>query len=187
MKILPWFPPALTPCGISILDLPPDDFELQSKLDGARALVHDGQVFTRHGTLLSKAKGSERCLAACSTLPRHITLEGEWCSHESFLWCFNLPDHEGTHDERIEDLICLISHLGPRDGTNVGLIHRCIDCSFREFYDGWKASGVAEGVVAKRRSGLYRKMARPGMKSSDLFKRRFKRFEVDNRDHTRGR
>jgi hypothetical protein len=56
---------------------------------------------------------------------------------------------------------------------NVGLIHRCIDCSFREFYDGWKASGVAEGVVAKRRSAKYSKMSRPGVESRDMFKRRF--------------
>lgn len=174
-RTLPFYPACPRPAGISILELSQDDFCLERKADGAHVLVLDGIVYSRHGTVLSKPKGHDRVLAACSTLPAGICLEGEW--EGACLWCFDLPLHGGIHDERIEELTRLISHLGPKPGVNVGLIHRAVDCSFREFYETWKR-GRAEGVVAKRRNARWERCDRPGIDSRYQFKRRFARDRV---------
>lgn len=171
---LGFFIPAPRAAGLSILDLPQDDFCMETKRDGIRVVVLDGQVWNRHGLLVTKPKGADRVLAACSTLPPGIALEGEWENKIGMLWAFDVPLHSGTYDERVADLIDLIPHLGPKDGTNVGLIHRCVDCSFREFYNGLKETGGSEGVVVKRRNKMYERCSRPGMESAWWMKRRFR-------------
>jgi len=46
---LPWFPPAPAAAPASCLDLSPDEWALEPKIDGIRVIWLEGHAFSRHG------------------------------------------------------------------------------------------------------------------------------------------
>jgi RNA polymerase sigma factor (sigma-70 family) len=95
---LPWFPPAPAPGPASLLELPPDDWALEPKIDGIRVVWLDGRPFTRQGSLLSASKGADR-LGQHLSVVEH-TLDGEWVPARDEFYAFDLPDCPLTYDER---------------------------------------------------------------------------------------
>lgn len=169
---LSWFPPAPTPAPISILSLPPDDWSCESKQNGARTIcLPTGEMFTRHGTPITKHKGVHLIRNATRGLP--TTIDAEWCMQAKVLFIFDLPDHSGIYDERIAEIPDVIRAVGALsdDGISVQIIPRATG-PFRDHYESWRAAGF-EGVVLKRRNALYQKQFREGREISTWLKRRF--------------
>jgi ATP-dependent DNA ligase len=73
---LGWFPPAPAAGPTSLLELPPDDWALEPKIDGIRVIWLNGRPFTRQGGLLSLNKGADRLTHILAEIPH--TLDGEW-------------------------------------------------------------------------------------------------------------
>ncbi len=166
---LGWFPPAPSEAPAGIVDLAPDDWALEVKINGCRVIVSAGQVWTRQGTPLSRPKGAQRVLALAGGLG--CTVEGEWVNATGKLWLFDLPDHPGSYDERRAALSDLLSTTHYPLPTLVGLVPRALG-SFAAFYAACKIEGF-EGVVAKRRLSHYPKCPRPDTLTRDWLKRRF--------------
>jgi ATP-dependent DNA ligase len=159
---LGFFPPQPSEGPLSILDLPPDDWTIQAKLDGCRVVISGGKVFTRQGTLLGKPKGAGRIP---TKFPQ--TVEGEWVLKTGILSLFDLPDSPLPYEGRWAELVALIKRF---DCPIVRAVPHA-DAGFRAFYEHWK--GRAEGVVVKRRASLYQKCGRPGFCVRDWLKRRY--------------
>ena len=162
---LNWMPPAMAECPYSALTtLRPEEWCMEPKIDGYRAIIVNGEVYTRHGVPMSNPKGADklkRLIAPYATQ----TLEGEWVNKTGTLYLFDLPDHPGTCDERRQALLSL-----PLRGDKVQVITR-VCCDFTMRYNEWR--GWAEGVVFKRRQSKYQKQRRPGVEIRDWLKRRY--------------
>ena len=172
--VLSWFPPAPTPGPKSIVDLPPDDWSMECKVDGIRVLVlPGGDVWTRHGSRITKYKGMHLVRKATDSLDTKIDAEWEFRGGIMVLHIFDLPDHPGTYDERVAEIPALIAAIGPlsSDGVSVQPIMRATG-PFRDHYEAWKSAGH-EGVVVKRRASLYSRMPREKMETRDWVKYRF--------------
>lgn len=159
-QTLPWFPPAPSEGPASILRLPGDDYALEVKVNGCRVIWFQGMPFTRLGKILAPSKGA----AQLSAILRGITetLDGEWADGK--YWLFDLPDHRGEYDERKNSIVTRIWPEGV-----VPISPRI--ANFQREYDALR--DVAEGVVIKKRSSRYEKMARPGTETPSWRKRRY--------------
>jgi ATP-dependent DNA ligase len=170
---LPWFPPAPAPGPASLLELPPDDWALEPKIDGIRVVWLEGRPFTRQGSLLSASKGADRLCQHLSAVEH--TLDGEWVPARDEFYAFDLPDCPLSYDERRSALAKI---LGLVAGTEFDPPLSCtvpalaLTASSPQVYEGLKGHG-AEGVVLKRRRAVYAKHIRPGVESRDWLKRRF--------------
>lgn len=173
---LPWWPPAPTPGPIGIIDLPPDDFDMTCKINGMRIIaLPSGDIYTRHGTPITRHKGVHLIRNATRGLP--TTIDAEWCMQDRVLFIFDLCDHPGIYDERIAEIPSIIQAVGALsdDGVSVQPIPRATG-PFRDHYESWRAAGF-EGCVVKRRSSLYSRMPRENMQTRDWLKFRY-RWEV---------
>jgi hypothetical protein len=130
----PWFPPAPAPGPASLLELPPDDWALEPKIDGIRVIWLEGRPFTRQGSLLTASKGADRLCQHLSAVEH--TLDGEWVPARDEFYAFNLPDCPLTYDERrsalakILGLVAGIEHIRwrcsqPADVSQCN-IHLCV-------------------------------------------------------------
>ena len=154
-----------------MLELSPDDWCAEPKIDGARVVVCRAGIFTRHGTPLTKSKGLDALAGIIGKdffqAAGSLTLEGEWVQRIGKLWLFDLPDHLGTHDERVATLADVVGKIGggalemPRVYEN-----------FPKAYADWKLAGH-EGIVMKRRASRYRKCDKPGTEIRDWLKHRY--------------
>ena len=167
---LTWFPPAPIEGPRGIVDLPPDDWAMEAKINGCRVLVSSAGVWTRQGTPLTKPKGAEtiRQLTAAWPWDKTAMIEGEWEASTARLWLFDLPHDPGTYDNRVGLLQSLIAAYRHPD---IRPMPRTLG-DFPKFYEQCRDNHY-EGVVVKRRSSLYRKMSRPNCKFPDWIKRRF--------------
>src|SRR5580765_40333 len=161
---LPWYPPAPAAGPASILQLPPDDWALEPKIDGVRVIWLDGHPFTRHGGLLTTGNGAERLIHILAKIPH--TLDGEWVQAWETFFAFDLPECPVDYDGRRSALTEILS-VAIDDTTNavvaafsvatasahVRLVISCI-ANFPEVYADLKGRG-AEGVVLKRPRALY--------------------------------
>ena len=73
---LPWFPPAPAAGPASLLELPPDDWALEPKIDGTRVIWLEGRAFTRQGSLLGPTKGAVRLTQLLAGIPHHVHFPG---------------------------------------------------------------------------------------------------------------
>ena len=184
---LPWFPPAPAPGPASLLELPPDDWALEPKIDGIRVVWLEGRPFTRQGSLLSASKGADRLCQHLSAVEH--TLDGEWVPARDEFYAFDSPDCPLTYDERRSALAKILGLVAGTDfdpplsctvpalGLTASIPHICLIASytggrFPQVYTGLKGHG-AEGVVLKRRRSHYAKHIRSGVESRDWLKRRF--------------
>ena len=184
---LPWFPPAPAPGPASLLELPPDDWALEPKIDGIRVIWLDGRPFTRQGNLLSSGKGAAPLTQLLAGIPH--TLDGEWVPGRDEFYVFDLPDRPLDYDARRSELAkilglgagvefdpplcCTVPSLSITTPIpHVRLMASYTGSRFPQLYAGLKGHG-AEGVVLKRRRALYAKHIRPGVESRDWLKRRF--------------
>jgi hypothetical protein len=113
---LGWYPPAPCEGPPSIVGLPPDDWVMEAKLDGCRVVVWNGRVYTRHGTLLSPAKGAAQVLDALRPLGNGVMVEGEWAAKEGTLTCLICRLIQAPTTSATAILPC----LGPRLAGMVG-------------------------------------------------------------------
>jgi ATP-dependent DNA ligase len=164
--ILPWFPPAPAPGPASLLQLPPDDWAMEPKVDGIRVIIVAGEPYTRQGQALSQGKGAGHLRKIVAGIQE--TIDAEWVPSECELWLFDLPDHPGTYDERRMDMIEMENRRLPR----LHLV-ASITANFPQIYDKLSRDNLAEGVVLKRRSSLYAKQTRINTETRDWLKRRF--------------
>src|SRR5262249_53902146 len=95
-------PPAPAPGPASLLQLPPDDWALEPKIDGIRVIWLEGRPYTRQGSLLSAGKGAERLCHHLADIPH--TLDGEWVPTRDEFYAFDLPDCPLNYDERRSEL-----------------------------------------------------------------------------------
>src|SRR5580765_109467 len=95
---LPWYPPAPAAGPASILQLPPDDWVLEPKIDGVRVIWLDGHPFTRHGGLLTSGKGADRLTQILAKIPH--TLDGEWVQAWDTFFAFDLLECPLDYDGR---------------------------------------------------------------------------------------
>jgi hypothetical protein len=95
---LPWFPPAPAAGPATLLELPPDDWALEPKIDGIRVVWLEGRPFTRQGSLLSPSKGADRLCQHLAAVEH--TLDGEWVPARDEFYAFDLPDCPLSYDER---------------------------------------------------------------------------------------
>lgn len=163
--MLTFYPPAPSEAPQSALELPPDDWVLEPKIDGIRVIWESGQAWTRRGTLLTSGKGSialSRILAGVEE-----TLDGEWVPGDGIFYVFDLPDHQGDHDERSAVLAGM--DLFGLSGVAIVPLYRA---HFPQTYRSLQTNGI-EGVVFKRRGSKYPKQSRPGAATRDWLKRRF--------------
>jgi ATP-dependent DNA ligase len=186
---LPWYPPAPAAGPEALLQLPPDDWALEPKIDGIRVIWLDGRPYTRHGNLLTTGKGATRLTEILARIAN--TLDGEWVPAWDAFFAFDLPDNLADYDERRSALARL---LGLADGdaalepppvgkvavpalatsiAGVRLVASLTAGRFRQVYASLKTHG-AEGVVLKRRRSSYPKQTRPGVECRDWLKRRFR-------------
>jgi len=184
---LPWFPPAPAAGPLSILDLPPDEWALEPKIDGIRVIWLEGRVYTRHGMLLSLSKGADKLVGLLKGID--VTLDGEWVPFQDTFVAFDLPDCPLNYDRRREELVRILdstSEIGTclnssslsavslaTCNANVRLVADFTIGNFPQIYASLKGYG-AEGVVLKRRRSLYVRQTRPGMENRDWIKRRFR-------------
>src|SRR5262245_14541344 len=182
---LPWYPPAPAAGPASLLQLPPDDWALEPKIDGIRVIWMDGRPFVRRGGLLSASKGASRLSMLLADIPH--TLDGEWVPAWDAFFIFDLPDCSLEYDGRRSELaeICnvVIGSASPQVGSaptlafNTSLSRVRVVASytaghFPQVYAGLQGHG-AEGVVLKRRRAQYTKHNRTGVETRDWLKRRF--------------
>ncbi len=175
---LDWYPPAPVEGPAAMLELAPDDWACEAKMDGCRVIIARPYinrpivVWKRQGTPLPKGKGLGRLedlfTARCIALwDRARFLEGEWVNREGVLYLFDLPDHPGTYDERHFALFKIVQAIAQ---PGICLIPRA-ESGFQAFYEAMR--GQAEGVVMKRRASLYVRCNRPNTASRDWIKRRY--------------
>jgi len=162
---LTWFPPAPAPGPASLLELPPDDWALEPKIDGIRVIILAGEPFTRLGSPLSPGKGAARLRQLVAGIPD--TLDAEWVPATSTLHVFDLPDADGDYDERRY----LVYDLVEAWKSGSLLFVESFVGNFPQLYESLR--GRAEGVVLKRRGSLYTKQPRTHMETRDWLKRRF--------------
>jgi ATP-dependent DNA ligase len=148
------------------LELPPDDWCLEPKINGVRVIVVAGEVYTRTGRVLSQAKGAIRLRHVVAGVPE--VLDGEWVLSSGCFHLFDLPEAGGEYDERRH----LIQDLVERVGRPTFLYVPSFENQFPQMYASLKAA-QAEGVVLKRRKSLYTKQSREGVETRDWLKRRF--------------
>src|SRR5437773_1301138 len=99
-----------------MLELSPDDWAMEPKIDGCRVVVCHAGVHTRHGSLLTKPKGLDALKAVMGAeffQPQPVILEGEWVQKTGQLWLFDLPACPGPYDERTAMLDYIVDKLGP--------------------------------------------------------------------------
>ena len=183
---LPWFPPAPAAGPASLLELPPDDWALEPKIDGIRVIWLDGRPFTRQGNLLGPSKGAARLTQLLAGIP-HI-LDGEWVPARNTFFAFDLPDCPLDYDGRRSTLANILemqrANFDPpliggaaaqsmfTSNSSVRLVASYTAGRFPQVYAGLKGHG-AEGVVLKRRRALYTKQIHSCAESRDWLKRRF--------------
>lgn len=183
---LPWYPPAPAAGPASLLELPPDDWALEPKIDGIRVIWLEGRAFTRQGSLLGPSKGAARLTQLLAEMPH--PLDGEWVPAQDTFYAFDLPDCPLDYDGRRSELAEILgqdsaSFDPPLIGgaaalsmytitSHVRLVVSYTAGRFPQVYAGLKGHG-AEGVVLKRRKALYAKQNRAGVDSRDWLKRRF--------------
>jgi ATP-dependent DNA ligase len=179
LQMLPWFPPAPAPGPASLLELPPDDWALEPKLDGIRVILFEGVPYARHGKLLTAGKGGI-ALAKLGQALRdkglRATIDGEWLPKLETFHAFDLPDDLSPYDERRAHLLELIEHVGfghCGEATPALWPINAFHANFPQTYAKLKESG-AEGVVFKRRGSVYARQTRPGVEVRDWLKRRFR-------------
>src|SRR5580765_4875682 len=114
---LPWYPPAPAAGPASILQLPPDDWVLEPKIDGVRVIWLDGHPFTRHGGLLTSGKGADRLTHILAKIPH--TLDGEWVQAWDTFFAFDLPECPLDYDGRRAELTEILNVATTDDCTNV--------------------------------------------------------------------
>ena len=198
---LPWFPPA--PAPLSILELPPDDWALEPKIDGIRVIWLEGRVYTRHGALLSLTKGAERLSRMLSGMGP--TLDGEWVPGTDTYVVFDLPDCPLEYDGRRQELVSTLrvrqktsrldfvrSERSPRIETCPNS-PKCAGLAWLSFATDITGDRLvpryathnfrhvleglkrtgAEGVVLKRRRSGCVKQLRSDMENREWLKRRF--------------
>src|SRR5262245_30640197 len=107
---LPWYPPAPAPGPASLLQLPPDDWALEPKIDGIRVIWMDGHPFARQGGLLSASKGACRLSILLAGIPH--TLDGEWVPAWDAYFIFDLPDCSLDYDGRRLELAEIFNVVG---------------------------------------------------------------------------
>ena len=191
---LSWFPPAPAAGPASLVELPPDDWALEPKLDGIRVIYRDGQVYTRQGNVLSPSKGAVHLLSILQPMTAlgAPCFDGEWLPELGRYTVFDLPDHPGDYNERRAALAGLLE-LPDADNCDAlfdpvvehGRAHVLLPTNWRGFglmcsYHGMfpqlyaaLGRGIAEGVVCKRRTSRYVKQPREGGETRDWLKRRF--------------
>ena len=169
------------------MQLPPDDWALEPKIDGIRIIWLDGRPFTRQGVLLSSGKGADRLTQLLAGIPH--TLDGEWVPARDEFFAFDLPDCSLDYDGRRATLAKILGLVGAAGGaaplivgvaaqsmvtrfSRVRLVTSYTAGHFPQVYAGLKGHG-AEGVVLKRRRALYNKHIRAGVECRDWLKRRF--------------
>jgi len=180
---LPWYPPAPAAGPASLLQLPPDDWALEPKIDGIRVIWMDGRPFVRQGGLLSTSKGASRLSMLLAEIPH--TLDGEWVPAWDAFFIFDLPDCSLDYDGRRSELVEIFNvDIGsaqfddtPALAINTSLPRIRLIASYTagqypQVYAGLQGHG-AEGVVLKRRRAPYTKHNCPGVESRDWLKRRF--------------
>ena len=158
-----WYPPAPAAGPASMLELPPDDWALEPKMDGIRVIVWERELYTRTGVKLSAGKGA----AALREMVRGLdcSLDGEWLMSQGLYYLFDLPDQAGDYDQRRIAMAELVAaHPSVR-------LLPSFTANFPSIYETLR--GQAEGVVLKRRRSLYGRMPRASMESRDWLKRRF--------------
>jgi ATP-dependent DNA ligase len=163
---LPWFPPAPAPGPASLLQLPPDDWAMEPKVDGIRVIIVAGETYTRQGTVLSPGKGAALLRKLVASVEE--TLDAEWVPGDGELYLFDLPDHPGSYDDRRRAMIEIEERRIPR----LYLVGS-YTVNFPQTYEVLRRDNFAEGVVLKRRHSLYTKQARSNTETRDWLKRRF--------------
>src|SRR5262245_21329831 len=178
---LPWYPPAPAAGPASLLQLPPDDWALEPKIDGIRVIWMDGRPFVRQGGLLSASKGASRLSMLLADI-RH-TVDGEWVPAWDAYFIFDLPDCSLDYDGRRSELAEIFNvNVGfdspPRCApalaintsvSRVRLVASHTAGHFPQVYAGLQGHG-AEGVVLKRRRAPYAKHSRFGVECRDWLK-----------------
>jgi|SRR5580765_4237648 len=174
---LPWYPPAPAAGPASILQLPPDDWALEPKIDGVRVIWLAGHAFSRHGGLLTASKGAARLSQILAGIPH--TLDGEWVPETNTYFAFDFPDCPLEYDRRRETLAEILGANTCDDGLSmptafehIYLVASPIAGDFANAYRCFRGHG-AEGIVIKRRKALYGNQLRPGIECRDWLKRRF--------------
>src|SRR5262245_60146803 len=180
---LPWYPPAPAAGPASLLQLPPDDWALEPKIDGIRVIWMDGRPFVRQGGLLSANKGASRLSMLLADIPH--TLDGEWVPAWGAFFIFDLPDCSLDYDGRRSELAEIFNvNVAPQQigaeptlaintsVSGVRLVTSHTAGHFPQVYAGLQGHG-AEGVVLKRRRAPYTKYNRSGVECRDWLKRRF--------------
>src|SRR5215510_3417405 len=115
---LPWYPPAPAAGPVSLLQLPPDDWALEPKIDGIRVIWLDGRPFVRQGGLLSASKGASRLSILLADIPH--TLDGEWVPAWDAYFIFDLPDCSLDYDGRRLELAEIFNVTAPRVWSSNG-------------------------------------------------------------------
>jgi ATP-dependent DNA ligase len=170
MTTLGWYPPAPMEGPLAMLDLPPDDWAIEPKMNGCRVIIAGGEVWTRQGTPLTKGKGREALLPLANVCMG--TLEGEWIPGVQELWLFDMPDRDVEYAERRYALERFWEMNAKRWKIALRLVpSRTL--TFADAYESWKGEPYVEGVVMKRRASRYTKCHRPNTVISDWIKRRF--------------
>lgn len=166
LTALSWFPPAPAAGPKTLLELPPDDWALEPKINGIRVVVIQGMPFARTGQPLSPGKGAARLRQLVGEIPEN--LDGEWVMGTGCFHLFDLPGLAGDYDERhqaVQDLVAKV--------RNPQFMHvHSFTANFPQVYQSLKQSDL-EGVVLKRRRSLYQKQTRSGVETRDWLKRRF--------------
>jgi ATP-dependent DNA ligase len=170
MTSLGWFPPAPVAGPARVTDLPGAAWSMEAKVNGYRVLAKAHGVWTRQGTPLTKSKGLQRVVALLARWPwqQAPVVEGEYEPRAGQLWLFDLPDHAGSYQQRVQVLAQLLRRLA-QPGL-VAMPRTTVD--FRCFYEQCRHAGW-EGVVVKRRASRYAKCCRPDTLCRDWIKRRF--------------
>src|SRR5437762_2087645 len=114
---LPWYPPAPTAGPASVLQLPPDEWAMEPKIDGIRVIWLNGQPFTRQGGLLTSNKGADRVAQILAKIPH--TLDGEWVQAWDTFFAFDLPECPLDYDGRRSALTELLAATD--NFTNAGV------------------------------------------------------------------
>src|SRR5262245_50632050 len=109
---LPWYPPAPAAGPASLLQLPPDDWALEPKIDGIRVIWMDGRPFVRQGGHLSANKGASRLSMRLEDM--HDTFDGECVPAWDAYFIFDLPDSSLDYDGRRSELADIFNvNVGP--------------------------------------------------------------------------
>lgn len=179
-----------------VLALPPDDWALELKINGDRALIFhhpNGQwdIYSRHGRPLPVVRNSHNLMKLVKNLPVGWAVEGEWLSCSDIFFVFDviwapvnsqqemdvIPGRQTSHTYDFRREVVRIA-VDLMDNPSVFIMPR-VNSNFVRAYEHWRKWPFAEGVVAKRRNSSYVASFGNTQQTSDWIKFRYN-YEITN-------